>query len=171
MFLLSVPRLDAPHDVTGRLMGAVSGLLAALAYLTVRRAGTTNTPSVIVFYFTLVAAALSGGLMLLEPLVWPERTSIWLGLVGVGVFATFGQLLMTRAYREAPVASLSAVSYAGPLLASVFGMIVLQQSPDEAGWAGMALILVCGVALPFLTWKSPEAVSTREPPPPASALE
>ena len=53
MFLLFQPEASATHatHATGRLMGLGSGFLAALAYLMIARAGSSNAPRTIVFYF------------------------------------------------------------------------------------------------------------------------
>lgn len=161
VFLLSYPRAGLPAltalsvssgaaEASGRALGALSGLLAALAYVSVRRAGASNPPQVIVFYFTLLATAVSAVAVALEPLVWPAGPLVWLVLVGIGVCATFAQVLMTQAYRIGPATAVSAVAYAGPLISAVLGSLLLEQRPDRAGWLGMGLILLCGVALPYL---------------------
>lgn len=150
MLLLSIPRTGVADDSVGRFLGVFSGFLAAIAYLSIRRAGASNGPSVIVFYFTLVSAALCLVMLSFEPVIWPEHWQVWAVLVGVGVMATLGQLYMTRAYKIGPASAVAAMAYASPLLTAILGVAFLDQLPDTAGWIGMALILLCGVALPAL---------------------
>lgn len=152
MGLLSYPRSDVAVDVTGRLLGAGSGVLAAIAYLSVRQAGETNPPSTIVFYFSIVSTAITACMLPFEHGVAPASPLIWLVLVSIGVFATLGQLYMTRAYAIGPTVTVAVTAYASPLFSSLLGVLFLKQRPDAMGWLGMGLILACGIALPAIKW-------------------
>lgn len=150
MLLLSLPRDGMADDTLGRFLGVFSGFLASIAYLSIRRAGASNGPSVIVFYFTLVSAVICLLMLSFEQVVWPEGWRVWSVLVGVGIMATLGQIYMTRAYKIGPASAVAAMAYASPLLTAILGVTFLGQLPDLAGWVGMLLILLCGVALPAL---------------------
>jgi S-adenosylmethionine uptake transporter len=163
MFLLSVPRAGPGGDAFGRLLGAWSGLSAAVAYISVSRAGASNSAQVIVFYFSLVATAVSTGILLTGPVEWPQSPLVWLTLVGVGVCATLGQLFMTMSYRIGPAAPLAVVANSGPVLTSLLGWLVLQQAPDGQGLVGMLLILLSGVALPWLRLMTAERRAVAPP--------
>lgn len=151
MAMLSLPRAEASTDDVGRFAGALSGLLAAGVYLSIRRAGATNSALTIAFYFGLVASVLCLGLLAFEPWVPPRGGLVWAGLGAVGALATFGQLCMTRAFSIGPTTSMASMSYSAPVFTALLGWVLLGQRPDPLAWAGMALILACGVALPFLT--------------------
>lgn len=150
MLLLSYPRVGLMDDTLGRVLGALSGFLAALAYVSVRKAGQSNPPTTIVFYFTVISVVISAVILQFEPIVWPEGWQVWGALVLVGVFATLGQLFMTMAYKIGPAVSVAVTAYACPLLTSLLGVVLMDQRPDLAGWLGMGLILLSGVALPAL---------------------
>lgn len=154
MALLSHPRADV-HDATARVIGLSSGVFAAGAYLSIRRAGRSNSSTVIVFWFTCIATvfALVGAVVL--RVTWPQTASGWALAAGSGVFATLGQLMMTQSYRIAPLAPMSAATAAGPLLTTVLAAIVLGQVPDANGRIGMLVLLVSAVALPLLTMRPP----------------
>lgn len=148
--LLAEPSPDLSGELLGRGMGLASGLCAAGAYLSVRKAGATNRPITIVFYFTLVAALGSGtaAIALREPV--PQDPVTLACLVGAGIAATFGQLIMTEAYRIGRAGPIAAAGAAGPLFSTLLGWLVLGQAPDARAAAGMALLLFSGIGLPLL---------------------
>ncbi len=151
------PGLDvfAADDGAGRLLGLVSGLAAAVAYLSIRRASASNGPAVIVFYFTAMSTLACGVWAAIDPVAWPTRAVTWGCLVGAGLFATLGQLWMTRAYQVGPVAPVAATSAATPLLTVVLAAILLGQAPDGLAMGGMAVLCVSSVALPLVLARSP----------------
>ncbi len=159
MALLGAPRAVAP-DTVGRLFGLASGVFAASAYVAVRKAGGSNSSITIVFWFTIIATVVATGIALVLRAPWPRDPLVWLALVGAGVSATFGQLLMTGAYRRAPAALVAATGAAGPLFASVAGWVLLGDRTDAAGLAGMVLLLCSAVLLPL---------AARSPSPPGGA--
>jgi S-adenosylmethionine uptake transporter len=152
--LLAQPR---EGDLVGRLFGFASGLFAAGAYISVRRASQSNGPIAIIFYFTLVSTLLSSlALWALElPLLGAPEALPW--LVAAGLSATGGQLLLTEAYRCGAAAPLAATAATGPLLTTLLGMATLGQVPDRKAWVGMALLLVCGLALPWFSAGRPNS--------------
>lgn len=71
-------------------------------------------------------------------------------MLGVGVLGTVGHLLLIFALGLAPTATLMPFTYVQILSAAAFGWLVFAQSPDGAGWIGMAVIAVCGAASAWL---------------------
>lgn len=137
-------------DLVGRAMALGSGFLAAMAFLMVARAGRSNSPQSVVFYFCVVALivhllyfAAYGGRI-------PDRPEIWGLLVFTGVLGSGAQYCMTRAYQSAPAALVSAVGYFAPVLSLVWGVVLFQQLPGQNALWGACLILIFGVLLPFL---------------------
>ncbi len=148
--LLATPHTGEGNDLLGRGMGLLSGLCAAGAYLTVRKAGASNRPITIVFYFTLVAAigSVTGAVLAGDAI---PRDPITLGLlIGAGLSATFAQLIMTEAYRVGRAGPVAAAGAAGPLFSTVLGAIWLGQVPDTRAVLGMTLLVLSGIGLPFL---------------------
>lgn len=146
--LLGHPR-PVEGDTEGRLLGVVSGVLAAAAYVSIRRASATNRPAVIVFYFTLVATVASVGLAVAQGAALPRDPWVWACIVGAGASATWAQLSMTEAYRIGPAATVAAVGATGPLMTALAGWAVLGQEPDGRARIGMAVLVVTGVVLPM----------------------
>lgn len=146
--LLAHPR-EGPGDLLGRAAGLGSGLFAAGAYLSIRRASATNEPIAIVYYFTLVATVVAVALAWVADAPWPRDPVVWGWLAGSGVAATVAQLLMTEAYRIGRAGPIAAAGAAGPLVTALLGWLLLDQVPDLRGAIGMAVLLVTGVLLPF----------------------
>jgi S-adenosylmethionine uptake transporter len=147
--LLAAPRLDGA-DTVGRVLGAISGLAAAFAYLGVRRAAGTNPPQVIVFYFVAASTVVCAVLALFTPVQWPNSAGVWGALVVAGLAATGGQLLMTRAYQLGEAAPIAVLSTATPLFTTAAGVWVLHETPDANARLGMLILAAFGVGLPLL---------------------
>ncbi len=146
--LLADPRPGAA-DSLGRTLGVVSGLAAAGAYVSVRKAAATNSSAVIVFWFTLVGTLASAVLCAVTGAVFPRDALTTCWLIGAGLAATIAQLLMTAAYRDGHVASVAAAGAAGPLLTTAAGWGLLGQVPDGRAFVGMGVLLVTSTVLPF----------------------
>lgn len=139
-----------PIDFVGRAMALSSGFLSALAYLMVSRAGRSNSPQSVIFYFCLVALIVHGLYFAGYGAQLPNGVQTWGLLVLTGVLGSGAQFCMTRAYQTAPAALVSAVGYLAPLLSLIWGILWFQQSPAPTALWGSMLILLFGVLLPFL---------------------
>lgn len=122
------------------LLGAA---LAALAKVSVRRLSRNESSAAIVFYFGLLATLLSA---LTLPWTWVMPTPKALGqLVAVGVFATAGQLLMTRAFALMPAAQLGPFTYVAVVFAGFYGWWWWGESIHSAMILGTVLIATAGI--------------------------
>jgi len=124
-------------------VGVLSGICAAAAMVTIRGISDTEPAPRIVFYFSALSTVISA-----VPLAWawrtPSATALAL-LVGTGVFATIGQLCLTRAYSLAPAARIGAFTYVSVVFAGLIGWALWGEAPDAASIAGMALVIGCCV--------------------------
>ncbi|QSA99082.1 DMT family transporter [Methylococcus sp. EFPC2] len=150
IFLLFEPRWDG-DDFPGRAMALLGGLLSALAYLMVARAGRSNSPESVIFYFCLVAITLHVAWFAWAGYSIPTLPEIWALMLLGGLAASGAQHFMTRAYQTAPAALVSAVGYAAPVLSLAWGIVFFDRIPDPRALVGCALVLGFGVLLPFLT--------------------
>jgi len=148
--LLFEPRFE-PRDFMGRALGLGTGVLAALAYLMVAKAGRSNTTESVIFYFCLVGVFLHLGFFSLHGGRLPVSVDVWVLLLAGGASASVAQFYMTRAYQTAPAALVSAVAYLSPVLSLGWGVALFARTPDAQALAGCALVLVFGVMLPFLS--------------------
>ena len=132
------------------LVGLLSGLTAAFAYLQVAALGRIGEPEArIVLYFS-VGAAVAGALGMaftgFSDWTWPQ--ALW--LLPIGVLAAMGQLCMTRAYSHGATLVVANLQYAGIVFAALFGLFLFGDDIPLIGWAGMALIIASGIAATFL---------------------
>lgn len=125
------------------LIGLASGLLAAIAMVSIRRLSRTEPVTRIVFYFTLVSTVVSA-----VPLIWtwaPPGTEAFVLLTVMGMLATGAQLLMTRAYAHAPAAHVGPFSYLAVVFAAIIGWVLWEETPDIWSFAGAILVCLAGV--------------------------
>jgi drug/metabolite transporter (DMT)-like permease len=138
-------------STSGRIMALGCSLFSAMAYLMVARAGKSNTPGTVVFYFCVVSIALHLGWFAYAGFTRPQTGDVWVLAILGGIAASIAQLLLTLAYQHAPAALVSSVGYTAPVMNLLWGLVLFKQIPGSNALAGCFLILLCGVALPFLT--------------------
>jgi len=142
--LLLRPTLSADQLLDG-LVGLASGLLAGMAYYSVRELGTRGEPdSRTVFYFALVSS-LCASVWLLNSEIHPLDVRSGFLLLGVGVFATSAQLAMTHAYAGSQTLLAAALAYSTVVFASLFGILLWNEAHDSGTWLAIALVVLSGV--------------------------
>lgn len=125
------------------LVALLSGLLAAVSVVTIRRMAHHEPSTRIVFYYSAVSTLFS-----LAPLgwAWQPPTPTQLGLMALaGGLATGGQLFMTHGYTLAAAAQIGPFMYAAVVFAAVFGWVFWAEIPDSLSFAGAALVCIAGV--------------------------
>ncbi|MEJ8836135.1 DMT family transporter [Ramlibacter sp. AN1133] len=138
------------HQVFAGLVGLLSGLLSAFAYLQVMALGKIGEPEVrTVFYFAL-GSALAGGIGMLAGGVSPWNWGSALWLLPIGLFASLGQWCMTRAYSHGATLVVANLQYSGIVFGALYSVLLFAERIPLAGWAGMALIVASGVAATVL---------------------
>ena len=143
------PTLDQNQLFAG-LIGLLSGLMSALAYIQVAALGRVGEPEArTVFYFSL-GAALTGGVGMLFFDMHPLNTVQALWLLPVGILAALGQLCMTRAYTRGATMVVANLQYSGIIFAALFGVLLFGDQMAPIGWLGMATIILSGMTATFL---------------------
>jgi len=143
--MLLKPTLHA-DQLTGGLVGLGSGVLAGMAYFSVRELGARGEPETrTVFYFSLVSSVGSAIWLLFSELHAVDLRSGVL-LLGVACFATVAQLAMTRAYSRGKTLMSAALAYSTVIFSSLFGMLFWGEVMDAASWLAIGLIIASGVA-------------------------
>jgi len=134
------------------VVGLLSGMLAAWAYLQVAALGRSGEPEHrVVFYFSAFGAM--AGLMIMgamhlqaqDPWHTPSAQG-WGWLLGIGVFATVAQLAMTRAYAEGQALAMASLQYLGIVHAFILGVWFFDEPLRLSSAAGAMLIVVSGIA-------------------------
>lgn len=132
-------------QLTGGLIGLISGVFTALAYVEVRQLGQLGEPEGrIVFYFSLVGLVVGLVWMLLTGVNSHTPYGVML-LVAIGVLATLGQTAMTRAYKRGNTLLTANLQYAGIVFASLWGVMIWDDRLNWLSWLGMALIVASGI--------------------------
>jgi S-adenosylmethionine uptake transporter len=140
----------APDQVLGALVGLMSGVFAALAYLQVSALSRAGEPeSRTVFYFS-IGAVLAGllGMLFVGATPWAWPAALW--LLPIGLLAVFGQLCMTRAYASGATLVVANLQYSGIVFAAIFSLTIFGDRLPLMGWLGMGLIIVSGITATVL---------------------
>ncbi|MNU52476.1 EamA-like transporter family protein [compost metagenome] len=139
------------------MLGLLSGVTAAFAYMQVVALSRIGEPELrTVFYFAVgsavagafatAATGFSGGSS------WTWQHALW--LLPIGLLAALGQLCMTRAYATAKTQAgtlvVANLQYSGIVFAAFYSVVLFDDRIDAAGWAGMALIIASGIAATVL---------------------
>ncbi|MGB4059110.1 MAG: DMT family transporter [Burkholderiaceae bacterium] len=140
----------ASDQLLGGLIGLLSGVFSALAYLQVSALSRAGEPeSRTVFYFsagaTLVGAVgvAVGGT---SAWVWPQ--ALW--MLPIGLLAVLGQLCMTRAYASGATLLVANLQYMGIVFAGIYSVVIFNDDLPLLGWVGMGLIIVSGIVATLL---------------------
>jgi len=129
------------------LLGLLSGMLAALAYLQVTALGRVGEPEPrVVFYFSLGSMAAGLASLPFTGLTLTHTASGAAALLGVGLFATAAQLLMTRAYAIGRPLVNASLQYLGIAYAFGFGVLLFDDPVTPMALAGTVLVIAAGLA-------------------------
>jgi S-adenosylmethionine uptake transporter len=138
------------NQIYAGLIGLMSGFCAAFAYMQVMALGRIGEPETrTVFYFaigTLVAGAIGMGFAGVSE--WDWQHAIW--LLPVGVFASLGQLCMTRAYSQGATLVVANLQYSGIVFSAFYSLLLFGDDIPLIGWLGMALIVASGMVATLL---------------------
>ena len=146
------PTIDQNQLFAG-LIGLLSGMGAALAYMQVTVLGRIGEPEDrTVFYFAL-GSAIAGGIgMLFTGLspasAWSTVAAWW--LIPIGILASLGQWCMTRAYSKGSTLVVANLQYSGIVFASIYSLVLFGDDIPLLGWAGIGVIVLSGVAATVL---------------------
>ena len=151
--MLLRPAMDPNQSFAG-LIGLLSGLGAAFAYMQVMAISRMGEPEIrTVFYFavgTMIAGAL--GMSVTGLSSWNWQHALW--LPPLGILASLGQLAMTKAYsmsqNHGGTLMVANLQYSGIVFGALYGLMLFGDSIALIGWAGMALIIVSAITATVL---------------------
>lgn len=155
--LLLRPTIHAEQLQAG-LIGLISGMLAALAYLQVRHLGQLGEPEYrVVFYFCLTGTIGAAVVCVARAYLPGSDGVIWhaLDLKGfsllmvIGITAAAGQMAMTRAYHVGKTLVVANLQYSGIVFSTAWGMLIWSDALGWSGWAGIAIIIFSGIAATY----------------------
>jgi S-adenosylmethionine uptake transporter len=143
------PAFEA-NQLWAGLIGMMSGMTAALAYLQVTALSRAGEPEARVVFYFAVAAALFGlaGIAFTGFSSWSLKHALW--ILPIGIFASAGQLCMTRAYASGATMLVANLQYSGIVFAAILGVLVFGDKLPLIAWLGMLVILASGIAATIL---------------------
>ena len=144
----------ADNQLFGGLLGLLSGIFSALAYLQVSALSKAGEPETrTVFYFSLGATLVGAvGMLLMGTSPWNGPHAWW--LLPIGLLAVLGQLCMTRAYASGATLVVANLQYMGIVFAGIYSIVIFDDELPWLGWAGMGLIIASGIVATMLRAKA-----------------
>jgi drug/metabolite transporter (DMT)-like permease len=140
------------------LIGLISGIVAATAFLQVAGLAKLGEPALrIVFYFSLGGVVAGAGLATLSG-AWHAHTTRGAALLlAIGLLATMAQFMMTRAYgRGKPLVNAS-LAYLAIVFSFGYGVWWFDDRITWSALVGMVLIVGSGIAATLLRQGTPAA--------------
>ena len=142
------PTLDQNQLFAG-VIGLLSGIGAALAYMQVTALGRIGEPTGrTVFYFALGSVVAGAAGMLVSGVTpWSQVTwqaAAW--LLPIGLLASVGQWCMTRAYTRGATLVVANLQYSGIVFAAIYSLALFGDNIPLIGWLGIAVIVASGIA-------------------------
>jgi S-adenosylmethionine uptake transporter len=146
------PTIDHNQLFAG-VIGLLSGMGAALAYMQVTALGRVGEPEErTVFYFSLGTTAVGlVGMLFTDVTPWSQvrwQDAAW--VVPIGILASLGQWSMTRAYRKGSTLVVASMQYSGIVFAVIFSLLIFGDTIAPMGWAGIAVIVISGILATIL---------------------
>jgi drug/metabolite transporter (DMT)-like permease len=138
-------------------LGILCGVGAGLAYTSVRELRTYYDSRAIVLSFMVIGTV--GPLILLiigsfyvnpqldflfAPFVMPQNED-WFFIILLGIFATFAQMYMTKAYSCAKAGVIGTISYSNIIFSIILGIILGDSFPGIWICFGILLIVLSGL--------------------------
>lgn len=157
MLLIYKPIMHFPWYY--HLAGLISGIVSAIAYMTLGRLSAYYDARVIVLSFLLAGVVLpiitmlihyvggvpADGLFIME-WIWP-RNEQWIAILLLGLAALFGQYFVTKAYGSDKAGIVSVFGYANIVYSVFIGMALGDAFPDWMSSLGIACIIGSGVII------------------------
>ena len=146
------PTLDH-NQLHAGLVGLLSGMAAALAYMQVTSLGKIGEPEErTVFYFSIGTTVVGAtGMLFGSRTPWADialADALW--VIPIGVLASLGQWCMTRAYRKGATLVVASMQYSGIVFATLFSLTLFGDHITPSGWMGIAVILTSGIGATIL---------------------
>jgi S-adenosylmethionine uptake transporter len=138
------------NQIFAGLIGLMSGFVAAFAYMQVMALGRIGEPETRTVFYFAIGTAIAGALGMSWAGVseWNWTHAIW--LLPVGLFASLGQLCMTRAYSKGATLVVANLQYSGIVFAALYSLLLFGDDIPLIGWAGMVLIIASGMVATLL---------------------
>ena len=146
--MLVIARPSGAVNVTGVSFALTAAFMHASLGTLLRVLGRTERPETVTFYFLAIGAGLTGLAMPYAATVpaWHEVPYF----LGAGISGAFAQILLSMAYKYAPVALVTIFNYTGIVWATAYGWFIWGDWPGAPVWIGAGIILSSSL---FIVWR------------------
>lgn len=127
------------------VVGILSGVFAAAAFLTISVAEESESSYTIIFYFTTISAI--GSLPFLKLGYVTPHLNDWWVIGGIAITSFFAQVYVTRSFRIAPPSVVSPFGYLMPVCSFGYGFLLWRDPITPNMFLGALLIIVSGVTI------------------------
>jgi drug/metabolite transporter (DMT)-like permease len=131
----------SPNDgisIFETIIGIVTAITSALAYICIRKMGNSENPLVIILYFPLIATPISGILMI--PFWVDLNAQLVFMLILIGLLTQAAQFYMTKAYQVENAAKVANVNYLGLVFSLIFGYFIFNELLSLRIFKGICII-------------------------------
>jgi drug/metabolite transporter (DMT)-like permease len=124
---------------SGELSALAGALFLAIAMMSVRWLGATETIIRVLFYYFLLSTVMSVPIAVFD---WqPFPVSAWVCLIGLGFAQLFSQILIVLAYRYASAEKVGPFIYSVIVFTALIDWIVWDHPPTLFMYLGIALVI------------------------------
>ncbi len=148
-FIVSGPQFNS--NIFPLIVAIISAVFGGVAYTFISLLKGKEQPWVIVFFFSFLSTLFVTPFLFFD-FVIPNLVEL-LYLLGIGVCAAGGQILLTLSYTCAKAADVSIFNYFGIIFSMIFGFIFLGQIAPYTSILGAGFVILAG-AVVFIANKS-----------------
>jgi drug/metabolite transporter (DMT)-like permease len=165
MLLVYKPNMHYPWYY--HAVGLLSGIVSAVAYITLGKLAPYYDSRVIVSSFIFCGVLIPSLFMIIGRVThigyddfffirwkWPKGVE-WLYILWLGIAALFGQYFVTRAYGADKAGIVSVFGYANIIFSVFIGLALGDAFPSVVSWAGICCIIASGVIISLVKRKAP----------------
>ncbi|MCI7710162.1 MAG: DMT family transporter [Helicobacter sp.] len=148
-----------PHfnsiPVLNIIVGIIGGFMMALAFISLRNLKGYFDDNVVVLVFGITMSVVSLGILVTQAFlehswsaVWSNPSpSEWIIVLIMGIFGTFGQYFLTKAYMLAPAGIVAPIDYTRVVFGLIFGIMLGDALPHISVALGMVLVILSGIII------------------------
>lgn len=133
------------------LVPLLAAVFYALAMISIRKLTATEQSGTIVFYFTVfatLAGLATAPLGVVSPELawaWPADLTLWSVVILIGLMGGCGQILITIAFRCAPVSVIAPFDYMALVYGFILGFVFFAEVPDAYLIVGGLVVVASGI--------------------------
>ena len=136
------------------ILGILGGFMMALAFISLRNLKGYFDDNVVVLVFGITMSVVSLGILIVQAsmqswqAVWHTPSlSEWGIVLAMGIFGTFGQYFLTKAYMLAPAGIVAPIDYTRVVFGLIFGIMLGDALPHFGVGLGMVLVILSGIII------------------------